>query len=159
LAAYRSPHGQRWGFEAGRAADAPLQTESEAPRPKLLDEADLKRLHQLANRLRWDSGIDEKLSRKEVLRRLLANGLGVVADDQDDDEDDEEIDDQERDWLRRCYDRMNDQLLIDQVGHDEELPSRLADDFEELLDWSETPRRHQIRSRLIDHLVDRDLAA
>jgi len=144
---------------AGRAADAPLQTESEAPRPKLLDEADLKRLHQLANRLRWDSGIDEKLSREEVLRRLLANGLGVVADDQDDDEDDEEIDDRERDWLRRCYDRMNDQLLIDQVGRDEELPSRLADDFEELLDWSETPRRHQTRSRLIDHLVDRDLAA
>jgi hypothetical protein len=52
---------------------------------------------------------------------------------------------------------MDDQLLLDQIWHGEEMPSYV--DLEELLDGGETPRRRQMRSRLIDHLVDRDLAA
>jgi hypothetical protein len=125
----------------------------------LVTDVDLKRLHQIANRLRWVSGL-AKLNKDEILR-LLAVALPPVevADDTDVEDESEEEGERKRDWFRGRYDRMNDQLLIDQVGRDEELPSRLADDLEGLLDWSETPRRHQIRLRLIDHLVDRDLAA
>jgi len=83
-------------------------------------------------------------------------GPVIDVDGQDDSED--AADDQEAEWLSGRYDRMDDQLLLDQPGR-EEAPTSLVDDLAELLDWSETPRRQLIRSRLIDWLVDRDLAA
>jgi hypothetical protein len=138
----------------GPTADAPLAAESESPlRTKLVEEPDLKRLHQLANRVRWEFGLT-KLSRDEVLR-LLENQAPAPETEFGGDE--ERLEERERDWLCAQYDRMDDQLLLDQIWHGEEMPSYV--DLEELLDGGETPRRRQMRSRLIDHLVDRDLAA
>jgi hypothetical protein len=150
------PTGTDGASMAGRATDASLRTESEVPRPKLLGEADLKGLHQLANRLRWDSGICDKLTREEVLRRLVATvGAGPEAEE---DEDELEEIERERDWLRSRYVRMDDQLLLDQIGYGEEASSSV--DLEELLDGgSKMPRGRLMRSRLIDYLVDRDLTA
>jgi hypothetical protein len=138
----------------GPTAYAPLAAESESPlRTKLVEEPDLKRLHQLANRVRWEFGLT-KLSRDDVLR-LLENQAPALETEFGGDE--EGLEERERDWLCAQYDRMDDQLLLDQIWHGEEVPSYVR--LEELLDGGETPRRRQMRSRLIDYLVDRDLAA
>jgi hypothetical protein len=109
---------------------------------------ELARLREIVNRLRWERDLPTKLSIDEIVRRVAPS-----------EEHDEAREEQERDRLRARYDRMADQLLTDQIGDNEELPSRLAGDLEELLDWSERPRRLLIRSRLINLLVDRELAA
>jgi hypothetical protein len=116
------------------------EPKSEPPGPDLL------RLREIVNRLRWERGLP-KLSSDEILR--------LIAPLEEDEDAEEE---HKCDWLRDLYDQMDDQLLPEQIGYNEELPSGLADDLEELLDWSESPRRHLIRSRLINWLVDRELA-
>jgi hypothetical protein len=141
--------------------DAPINAESKAasaPR-KLVADADLERLREIVNRARWDAGLATKLSQDEIIRLVMATPSPQATADPEAKDDDEEEGSRERDWLCPQYDGMGDRLLLDQIGRNEEPPSRLAGDLEELLDWSETPRRDQIRSRLIDYLVDRELAA
>jgi hypothetical protein len=130
-----------WLPSATNADPALGEPKSTSPGPDLL------RLRAIVNRLRWERG----------LRKLSSDGILRLVAPLEEDEDAEE--EQQRDWLRGHYGRMDDQLLTDQIGDNEELASRLAGDLEELLDWSEGPRRHLIRSRLINLLVDRELAA
>jgi hypothetical protein len=124
----------------------------------------MARLQQVANRLRWDFGVATKLSRDDVVRLLVAQGVGHPhtlsreLPDVEQDESEDAADDREADWLRGRYERMDDELLCDQVGHNKEV--WFAEEMLALLDGGETDyRRNRTRSRVIDYLVRRDLRA